>query len=268
MDSRIFHFSTPAFRLMHAEELPAADGHSGAFEGVLLGVHHGSAQRVTQRRAGRRESAVFTPGQLTLIEPDCDVRCWTDESCAFLHIELPKRLFAGMSPADALPAARYLFDDPLCRQLAAAIHEAVRLDGETARVFAESAAQTLALRLLSLGGQQPQLAKGGLASLVLARVIDYMQASLADNPGVAELAQVAGLSPHHFARMFRVSTGQAPHQYLQTLRMERAKSLLRAGTGNMLEIAQVVGFATASHFAAFFRRHTGLSPRDWQRAQR
>ena len=56
--------------------------------------------------------------------------------------------------------------------------------------------------------------RGGLAPVVIKRVQEYLQAHLADSVTLAELAQQAGLSEYHFARMFGQSLGCPPHRYL------------------------------------------------------
>jgi AraC family transcriptional regulator len=88
-----------------------------------------------------------------------------------------------------------------------------------------------------------------------------------DQPlGLADLAALVQLSPPHFLRMFKHATGLAPHQYVLTQRIERAKGLLRTSMLAIGEIAFHLGFQTQSHFTMHFRRLTGLTPTAYRQA--
>ena len=77
---------------------------------------------------------------------------------------------------------------------------------------------------------------------------------------LAELAAQAALSEYHFARMFRQSTGLAPHQYVMKRRMEKAKALVQNTATPLTDIALACGFNSASHFSNRFRSATGMTP--------
>jgi AraC family transcriptional regulator len=83
---------------------------------------------------------------------------------------------------------------------------------------------------------------------------------LEDELGLEELAQTVGLSTAHFARMFRKSTGESPHQFVLRQRLERAKAMLRAPDARILDVAIACGFKTQQHFAQVFRDVCGISP--------
>jgi AraC-like DNA-binding protein len=68
------------------------------------------------------------------------------------------------------------------------------------------------------------------------------------------------MSPYHFARLFKRSTGVPPHRFVVRRRIDEARALLSAGTVPIAEIARLVGFRTTSHFATTFRRITGMTP--------
>jgi AraC family transcriptional regulator len=91
-------------------------------------------------------------------------------------------------------------------------------------------------------------------------VVDFIEANLASDVGLGELAAVAIMSPHHFSELFRRSTGESPHRYVVTRRLERAKNLLRETDLNILDIALSVGFADQSSFTKVFRRRVGVTP--------
>jgi AraC-like DNA-binding protein len=101
----------------------------------------------------------------------------------------------------------------------------------------------------------------------LVRARDYLHAESARGPTLDELAGAAGLSRAHLARQFASTFGLPPHQYLVQLRLDHAKRALAAGA-SVTEVCYAVGFESLGSFSASFRRRTGMSPREWQRAAR
>lgn len=101
----------------------------------------------------------------------------------------------------------------------------------------------------------------------LVRARDLLHAEATRGPTLDELAGAAGLSRAHLARQFARTFGVPPHQYLVQLRLDQAKRALAAGA-SVTEVCYRVGFDSLGTFSASFRRRTGLSPREWQRAAR
>ena len=81
-------------------------------------------------------------------------------------------------------------------------------------------------------------------------------------------AQVAGLSPFHFLRLFSKVLGVTPHQYLVRSRLRRAARLLAEDDRPITEVAFEVGFADLSNFVRTFHRAAGISPKGFRRASR
>jgi len=79
-------------------------------------------------------------------------------------------------------------------------------------------------------------------------------------------ADVAGLSPWHFLRVFANVLGVTPHQYLVRARLRRAARLLPDPARAITDIALDVGFADLSNFVRTFRRAAGVSPRAFRQA--
>lgn len=114
-------------------------------------------------------------------------------------------------------------------------------------------------------GDPATTALRGLSRRVFARAIAYMEANLGENFSLNDLATAAGVSRFHFARLFRVSTGESPMNYCLRLRVERAKRMLIDGNCRMCEVAVELGFFDQSHFSRTFRRITGVSPGEYVR---
>lgn len=94
----------------------------------------------------------------------------------------------------------------------------------------------------------------------LKRVLDYIDSNLGGNIHLSELAEAAGLSEFHFAKLFKQSMGASPHQYILQRRLERAKELLRNPALSLSDISLEAGFADQSHFTNVFRRFVGATP--------
>ena len=107
--------------------------------------------------------------------------------------------------------------------------------------------------------------RGGLSASQQKRLADFIEAHLAESLRLAQMAELAGLSPFHFARAFKQSFGVPPHRYHTQRRIERAKTLLTEQIATVTEIALAVGFAETSSFSTAFRKATGLAPSDFRR---
>ena len=131
------------------------------------------------------------------------------------------------------------------------------------RLYGDSLANALAVYLLKRHTSRHYLTTtygGGLPRHRLKRVLDYIGANLGAELSLAELAAVAGMSPHYFAELFRQSTGRTPHQYVLSERVERAKRCLRNPRISIIDAGLDAGFQNPSHFARTFRRLVGTSP--------
>jgi AraC family transcriptional regulator len=107
--------------------------------------------------------------------------------------------------------------------------------------------------------------RGGLSGWQQRQVADFIEAHLANDVRLAEMAELVDLSPFHFARAFKQSFGAPPHRYHVGRRIERAKTLLAQPDRTITEVALAVGFAETSSFSAAFRKVTGSAPSDYRR---
>jgi AraC-like DNA-binding protein len=114
-----------------------------------------------------------------------------------------------------------------------------------------------------LGCGGTDLAQGQIGPLPwsrLRRVLQYIQEHLDQDLPLAQLAAVVYMSPYHFARLFRRTTGMPPHRFVVRKRIEHASTLLATPDLAITRISCAVGFRTPSHFTTVFRRITGLTP--------
>src|SRR5258707_14515043 len=79
---------------------------------------------------------------------------------------------------------------------------------------------------------------------------------------VSRIAQAVYISPDHFTRLFKESTGQSPYQYVVDARVRKVKELLTTGKFTISEAAFQVGLADQSHLTHHFKRVSGYLLRD------
>jgi transcriptional regulator GlxA family with amidase domain len=78
------------------------------------------------------------------------------------------------------------------------------------------------------------------------------------------IATKAGMSGRNFARRFKAATGEAPLAYLHRLRIDSARHFLENAQRSVEEICREVGYEDVPFFRQLFRRHTGVSPREYR----
>lgn len=127
--------------------------------------------------------------------------------------------------------------------------------------------EMLAHLLLNYSGQPKTLRiRGGLAPSQRRRALDLIEARLNSNLSIGELAHELALSEYHFARMFRVSVGEAPHRWIIRRRLARARKALAQGDLPLSVVAHQSGFTHASHLTRHFQQALGVTPgiyRQW-----
>jgi AraC family transcriptional regulator len=102
----------------------------------------------------------------------------------------------------------------------------------------------------------------------LRRVLECIESRIAEPLRIRHLAHEAGMSPFHFSRMFKRTTGESPHRYLTRHRIEKAKLLLAASDLPIVAVASAVGYLTQAHFTSSFGRHVGVTPKTFRMSQR
>jgi AraC-like DNA-binding protein len=110
------------------------------------------------------------------------------------------------------------------------------------------------------GGLLPRLTKRGLSRRQLKKLQDLIDAKLATELSLEQLAREAGVSPGYLSRAFKTSMGITPHRYILRVRVDRARELIETTQRSLDEIAGQVGFADGSHMTSVFWRVTGRAP--------
>lgn len=160
------------------------------------------------------------------------------------------------------------FKSPLILAVMERLWAEARANNPGGRLLTEGGIQMMLAEALHLSGQPRSRAKGGLAPWAERRVIEYLRARAFEDVSLTELAALVQLSPFHFARMFKATTGLPPNAYQRRLRCEHAQDLLRRTDLTISSISTAVGYETPQAFARMFRAETGRAPSDWRREAR
>ncbi|MDA3961642.1 MAG: AraC family transcriptional regulator [Planctomycetota bacterium] len=107
------------------------------------------------------------------------------------------------------------------------------------------------------------------SAILLRDAVEYMEMNCCDEKiGRDEVAERAGLSPSRFSRMFKERIGRSFTDHLNHLRITRARQMLEHTDLSLLHIALDTGFSDPSYFTKVFRKHMGMTPKDFRKFNR
>ncbi len=161
--------------------------------------------------------------------------------------------------------------DPILFHLALALVPALDDPNPVSRAFVEHVGLAIHAHVVQTYGcvSLPDQQRGGrLASWQLQRVRDRVEADLAGDLSIADLAGVAGLSTSYFNDAFKATTGMPPHRWILKRRVERAKAFLMENDLSLAEVAVRCGFCDQGHLSRVFGRAAGCTPNAWRRHRR
>jgi AraC family transcriptional regulator len=157
--------------------------------------------------------------------------------------------------------------DPLVHQIGWWLAAEVDAGAPAGAIYAETLVNTLVAHLLrhySSAGERFQHHLGGLPKHKLRRVTEFIEENLEHDLTLTEIAEIAELSPFHFARSFKQATGSTPIQFLTQRRIDLAKRLLAESELPIVEIGLRAGFKNQSHFTTLFRKITAMTPKTYR----
>jgi AraC family transcriptional regulator len=178
---------------------------------------------------------------------------------------------AGIRRVKGLHAPNFGGRDLVLFGLAQALAAAMEEPGDGTAMFSDCIALAFFTHIVRAYGGAPAAgrnARGGLASWQLQRARDFINANLAGDPSISQVANECRLSTSYFVRAFKQATGVPPYRWLTKQRIERAKELLLDPGRKLADVAQLCGFVDQSHFTRVFSRSEGYSPGRWRRLHR
>jgi AraC family transcriptional regulator len=250
----------------------------GAVRDHLVILHLDGPVGVSRYLDNGQARRAIPPGGLFILPGGVDFGVRLEGALESLHVyvrdsvlrEVAAELF-GSKASDMRLVPRLGDQDPLIERLALNIRNALSDADPSASVYVDYLARALGAHLLrahsSYDGRAAEVrTPGALTRAQLDRVVDYMDAHLTRPLSLADLAEAASLSPTHFARRFKATTGAAPHQHLMRLRLQRAQRLLRETPRSIAQVAFECGFAHQGHLTRVFTRLGGITPAAFRRA--
>ena len=255
-------------------KLQASQVDPGTWKGEVstetrLLVHTGAPARVETRFGPICASHVATPGDMTLIPAGSEV-VWNDrDPCETVTLWLSPQLLSRAAEGIGLRSGSLNFEpklqerDPQVYNICGILVETFETEASPDAIYVDSLAMALASRVVRrYAGTVLRRPVAALPPKRLKLTLQFIEEHLDEELRLAALAKVAGLSPSHFAVLFRGAVGQSVHKYVITRRVNRARELLSSGNASIAEAAQASGFCHQSHLARRMREVLGLTPAD------
>jgi AraC family transcriptional regulator len=221
---------------------------------------------------GRWQRHEVRPGELCVVGAGAAPMelCWRalgpGRSIEFLDLYIDP----GALPAESGRAAARLVEptwrvlrDPLLTELLGSVGRELDRSASSEELFGDLATTLFAVQLErahGVRGASPGLRRSGLSPFVLKRIREYVASHLAGTIRLEQLAALAGLSPFHFSRAFKASTGLSPHAYVLHCRISESKRLLSGSNLTISDVARRTGFSGTGQLSRRFRAFTGTTP--------
>jgi AraC-like DNA-binding protein len=236
-----------------------------AHDEYAIGFIERGAQAYTR---GRKERLIMPTGTICVVNPGQlhEGRGATEIGWDYRMIYIPPealaRALAGAEPVDVgkLPFfAQSVIDDMATLQALHAAHLCSE-SPDTSQLEKTSRLVHALRQLVTRHGQGVPLANLPRAEPgAVRRAREFIDANVAANPSLDDIASAAAMSPFHLLREFKKAVGLPPHAYLVQRRVDEARRLMLKGRALRL-VAIDVGYSDQAHFSREFRRFYGVPP--------
>ncbi|MEL6494452.1 MAG: AraC family transcriptional regulator [Cyanobacteria bacterium J06623_7] len=234
-------------------------------------INAGKAVRLEQKIAGQTSLLNSVPGDISIYPANTEQSFSWHQEAEFWLISLDTDLIARLGyelyrteKLEIIPQLGSLFD-PLIKEIAIALKTTLEQDGIGHELYGEAMANALGVHLLTHYSNRscPIVERSQkLSQQQLNRVVDYIYHNLERKVTLAQLGNLVQLSEFHFGRLFKNTTGIAPHQFHLQCRLDKAKELLQQGIA-IAQVAQKVGFSSQGHLNYHFKRKVGATPKQF-----
>lgn len=257
---------------LHQQPTFATDEHHHTMHVLACGLIDSSNQNAPGRRSldGKRSRERRGAGDVAIIPAGMTHSCSWDAPAQFMVLALEPTLLRQIGQGWVNPERiellpRFMSEsDAFIQNILSTLKAEAENGGIGSHLLIDSLKTALAVHLLrNYCATRPKLSSytNGLSQTKLALVKDYIHNHLHQDLKLAEIAAIAQLSPYHFLRLFKLSTGITPHQYILQCRVNQAKYLLQHSHWSIVEIAAQTGFCDQSHLTRYLKRLTGVTPK-------
>lgn len=223
------------------------------------------------KNGGRFVQQRIRPGDMSLRPVHATTSSRSRMPTQFLSLTLDPSFVSiacsGMSETNGVELPVLVgIEDRFVEGVVMALKNEVEQNGKSGRIYSESLANSLVVHLYSKYGVRNRSSEEGTfggSPRLIRRAIEFIHSRLEQDITLKEIADAVGLSPFHFARLFKQTLGVSPYQYVIRQRIERAKQLLARGDQPLSSVAIDVGFYDQSHFTLHFKKVCGLTPRQY-----
>lgn len=247
------------------------ESHSSHPEASALIVNMSSGGRYRGRVCDEKVDKPLRRGDVSFVPAGADVEIEYPAAHGCLLLHIPTARLQALAIDQGVQGFVPMHCEPNERmaQLIQMIEREVRAPGFASELKVDGLLRALVTTLTSRSHQPRELPERiHLPQAKVRRVNEYIEAHLDDDVSLKDLAEIAGLSPYHFARVFKLATGESPYHYLGSRRLARAQELLSATDLPLAELALTCGFASQSHFTAAFTKSIGISPGRYRKDRR
>ncbi len=235
-------------------------------------LHLGGPKRVNRAHDGPSISTVAESGSLTIVPAGTDY-CWkTEGPIAFAHLyirpqDLDRVCVEGldrdgraMSLMDRVGSRDHLLEPILRRML-----EEIRCAETPSKLLLDSLFESFCLRLVQKHSSGPTGARirhaVSLSPHLLRRVLEFIDANLAQDITLAALASESRKSQFHFVRAFHRAMGESPYSYVVRRRIECGRVLLLTGSDSLAQVSRACGFNSQRQFSVMFKKIMSVGPK-------
>jgi len=243
-------------------DAPEAGHWQGAHKIVVAGLD--APLSLSFREAGKLTHVPLSDRHISII-PAGLAHTFQGEAAAnlttiWIGAEFLRTLAAQHAMDEHVLLARYAVFDPFILHFAHSMAQQLQQGGILDRAYLDAAAIVIGQHLLRCYSAAPEHMATGLPRHKLRRALDFIGHHFQEDIGFQDIDEHVGISPFHFARMFKQATGESPHQFIMRCRIDAAKRMLAESDKAISDIAFEVGYRSQSYFTTRFSMLAGMPP--------